>query len=270
MRGPHHVTRLENQGKGTLQGATESMYPANNQDDPSAFTVYFPDDAPGESFPLVTWGNGTFVVPTYYDELIEHLVSHGFVVVGANDSQVGSGTPLLKAVEWAIDQSKDMSSPLFGKIDSQHVGATGQSQGGSGTCAAGLDPRISAIAPLSGVPLDGGAMFVSGLKNPVFFVNSANEDAGSTMVKDFYDRVTVPAMYGVTAHGDHNGYGDIADDPMAGIGGAADDARESRGAITAWFDWQLKQKAEVRSLFVGADCGFCKGGKWKTILTKGF
>jgi hypothetical protein len=37
-----------------------------------------------------------------------------------------------------------------------------------------------------------------------------------------------------------------------------------------WIDWQLKQKNEVRSLFVGPDCGFCKGSTWKTLLSKGF
>jgi hypothetical protein len=223
-----------------------------------------------QAFPLVTWGNGTYVVPEYYDELIEHIVSHGFVVVGANDAMVGSGVPMLEAVEWATRQSDDTSSPLHGKIDARRVGATGQSQAGSGTCAAGLDAKISAIAPLSGVPLDGGDAFTSGLTIPVFFVNSATEDASSAMVKGMYDRVKSPAIYGVTAHGDHNSYGDIVDDPMAGIGGAADDARESRGAITAWFDWQLKQKTEVEALLLGPDCGFCRGGNWQPLVTKGF
>jgi hypothetical protein len=57
---------------------------------------------------------------------------------------------------------------------------------------------------------------------------------------------------------------------MAGIGGAADDARDSRAGITAWFDWQLRGKAELRPLFLGADCGSCKGSTWKTIVSKGF
>jgi hypothetical protein len=202
--------------------------------------------------------------------LLEHIVSHGFVVVGANDSQVGSGVPMLQAVDWAKIQAEDMSSPLYKRVSFERVGATGQSQGGAGTCAAGLDATIAAIAPLSGVPLDGGSSFVAGLKIPAFFVNSANEDSGSTTVKGVYERVNVPAIYGVTAHGDHNGYGDIADDPMVGIGGPGDDAKESRGAITAWFDWQLKQKQDVKALFVGADCGYCKSPKWKTLLNKGF
>lgn len=269
-RGKYAVERLDNQGPGTLVGATDAQYPQSPHQDPSAFTVYLPKDArEGETFPLITWGNGTYVNPTYYDELITHIVSHGFVVVGANDSQVGSGEAMLKAVDWAAAQNTDSSSPLHGLIDSDHVGATGQSQGGSGTCNAGLDARIAAIAPLSGVPLDGGANFTMNLKIPAFFVNSAGEDASSTMVKDIYERVSSPAVYGVTATGEHNSYGDIADDPMAIIGGPADDARESRAGITAWFDWQLKGKSELRTLFVGADCGFCKGSTWKTIISKG-
>lgn len=270
MRGPYTPKRLQNQGVGTIQGATEAMFPTDTHDDPSAFTLYFPENpAEGERFPLLTWGNGTFVTPAYYDELIEHIVSHGFVVVGANDSQVGGGAQMLKAVEWATAQAADSSSPIYNLVDTEHVGALGQSQGGSGTCNAGLDPRIDAIAPLSGVPLDGGAMFVNGLKIPAFFVNSADEDGSGTTVKDIYNMVHVPAIYGVTAGGNHNSYGDIADDPgYAGL--EADDAKESRAGITAWFDWQLKGKMAVSALFLGADCGFCKGSTWKIIDSRGF
>lgn len=270
-RGVYEVERLDNQGAGTLTGATDAQYPQDPRQDPSAFTVYLPKTAAeGERFPLITWGNGTFVNPTYYDELNIHLASHGFVVVGANDSQVGSGAAMLAAVDWATAQNTDTSSRLHGLLDLEHVGATGQSQGGAGTCNAGLDPRIDAIAPLSGVPLDGGANFVANLKAPAFFVNSAGEDASGTNVKDIYERVSAPAIYAVTKTGEHNSYGDIADDPMAGFGGPADDARESRAGITAWFDWQLKGKAEVRALFIGPDCGFCSGSTWKQIISKGF
>jgi hypothetical protein len=233
--------------------------------------VYLPTNtAEGASLPLLTWGNGTYVNPTYYDELIMHIVSHGFIVVGANDSFVGDGRAMLKAVDWATAQNADSSSRLYKKIDTEHIGALGQSQGGEGTCNAGIDPRIDAIAPLSGIPLDGGDAFVNGLKAPVMFVNSATEDASGTSVKDMYNRVTAPAIYAVTATGDHNSYGDIADDPMAGFGGAADDGRDSRAGITAWFDWQLKGKPELRELFIGPNCGFCKGSTWKSIVSKGF
>jgi hypothetical protein len=273
-RGPYTVKRLLNQGMGTIQGGTAAQYPAGTTEDPSAFTLYFPENSSaGEKFPLLTFGNGTYVNPTYYDELIGHVVSHGFVVIGANDSMTGSGQQMLTAIEWATAQAADKSSPIFGKVDVEYIGAFGQSQGGVETCMAGMDPRVDAIAPLSGVPFD--TTNAANLKASAFFVNSyyeANNGGMGMNVETFYNSVTVPAIYGVLASGNHNSYGDIADDPGYGdeLGGKADDGRGSRAAVTAWFDWQLKGKKEVRALFVGANCGFCSGSTWQTIKSKGF
>ena len=66
------------------------------------------------------------------------------------------------------------------------------------------------------------------------------------------DAVMAPAVYGVTVTGDHDEYTDVVDDPNV-PGLTSNDARNSRAAVAAWFDWQLKGKAAVRELFVGLD-----------------
>jgi Chlorophyllase enzyme len=271
-RGPYMVKRLLNQGMGTIANGDSALLPLSSNNDPNALTVYLPDNAAaGERFPLLTFGNGTFCSPTFYDELINHVVSHGFVVVAANTSTVGTGAPMLKALDWALAQDTQAGSPLNGKIDPDHIGAFGHSQGGAGTCNAGLDPRVDTIVPLSGVPLneDAGTGTVSKIKVPVFFVTTADEASGSTLIEDSFNAATAPAAYGVTTSGNHDEYTDVVDDP--GVPGlTSNDAKNSRAGVAAWFDWQLKGKGAVRSLFVGASCGFCAGSTWNTIKSKGF
>lgn len=262
--GPYTVKRLLNQAPGTISGGTRASIPAGHDNDPSAFTLYFPENAkPGDKFPLLTWGNGTFCSPTFYDVLIGHVVSYGFVVIATNTSSTGSAMEMLKGVEWALAQNDQSGSPIFGLVDKDKIGAFGHSQGGAGTCRAGADARIKAIAPLSG-PSNAAA-----IKCPVFFVTTGGEAMSSNSVETAFNTVTTKAVYGVTMSGNHDEYTDVEDDPMVS-GLTSNDAKQSRAAIVAWFEWQLKAKDEVKPLFSGANCGFCTGSTWKTIKSKGF
>jgi hypothetical protein len=262
--GPYKTKRLLNQGMGTISGGSSALLPLGNSNDPSAFTLYFPDGAPeGERFPLLTFGNGTFCSPTFYDVLIGHVVSFGFIVVATNTSNTGSAAEMLKGVEWALAQDKQSGSPIFGHVDGEHIGAFGHSQGGAGTCRAGADMRIDAIAPLSGTS------DAANIKCPAFFVTTGGEAESSTSVEQAFMAATPASVYGVTMSGNHDEYTDVADDP--GVSGlTSDDAKQSRAGVAAWFDWQLKGKSEVRALFVGTNCTFCAGSTWKTIKSKGF
>jgi len=122
--------------------------------------------------PLLTWGNGTVCSPSFYDALIDHVVSYGFIVIGANTSNVGTGVEMLKAVEWALAEDKDASSPIHGRVDGDHIGAFGHSQGGAGTVLVGADPRIRAIAPLSGAPLSGAQDAGVLIQCPAFYITT--------------------------------------------------------------------------------------------------
>lgn len=263
-RGPYMVKRELNVGMGTISGGSRASIPSGHTNDPSAFTLYYPENSkPEDKFPLLTFGNGTFCSPTFYDELIGHVVSHGFVVIAPNTSNTGSAVEMLKGVEWAIAQSKLSGSPIFGKLDEEHIGAFGHSQGGAGTCRAGADARIDTVVPLSGTTAPGD------IKGPAFFVTTGGEAMSSSGTENAFNSAKGPAVYGVTMTGNHDEYTDAADDPMVS-GLTSEDAKQSRAAVAAWFDWQLKGKAEVKPMFVGPMCGFCSGSTWKTFKSKGF
>lgn len=262
--GPYTSKRLLNQAMGTISGGTRASIPANHDNDPSAFTLYFPENAQaGERFPLLTFGNGTFCSPTFYDTLIGHVVSFGYIVIAPNTSNTGSAEEMLKGVEWALAQDMQSGSPIFEKVNRDQIGAFGHSQGGAGTCRAGADARIKTVVPLSGTtaPAD--------IKGTAFFVTTGGEAMSSSGIETAFNNAKGPAVYGVTMSGNHDEYTDVEDDPMVS-GLTSDDAKQSRAAVAAWFDWQLKSKAENKGLFVGDSCGFCKNSTWGTIKSKGF
>ena len=260
--------RLLNQAEGLVSGGASALLPGGNSNDPSAFTLFFPKGVEaGQKFPLLTFGNGTFCSPTFYDEFIGHVVSYGFIVIAPNTSNTGTGAEMLQGVDWALKQNEDPESPIYGKVDGEHIGAFGHSQGGAGTCRAGADARIDAIATLSGTAE------IAQIQCPAFFVTSGGE-AGSApddRIAQTLGDAAHPSLYGITVGGNHDEYTDKADEGItAAIGLTSNDGVQSRAAVTAWFDWQLKGKEEVRPLFLEKPCGFCNDENLQRLDAKGF
>ena len=105
--GPYgEAVRVLNVAKGVVSGGSSALIPLGNSNDPSAFTLFYPKGGgAGETFPILTFGNGTFCSPTFYDELIGHVVSYGFIVIAPNTSNTGTGKEMLQGVDWVIEQN---------------------------------------------------------------------------------------------------------------------------------------------------------------------
>src|SRR5262249_53689083 len=162
-------------------------------------------------------------------------------------SNAGTGTEMLKAVDWALAQNDQADSPIHDMIDKDKIGAFGHSQGGEGAVNTATDPRIKALAPLSAGPKGDGE---AKIQCPTFYTLTMNDVVTPDSYRASYDDTKAPAVYGVTSGGDHMEYTDIADGlniPSL----MSNDAKMTRGAITAWFEWQLKARAEIKPLFVG-------------------
>ena len=78
------------------------------------FTLFRPMDLAqgGLCHPVITWGNGTGSTPSLYKVLLNHLASHGFVVIASNSTNVAKGNPapMLAGVTWVLGQNDDPSS----------------------------------------------------------------------------------------------------------------------------------------------------------------
>jgi hypothetical protein len=197
--------------------------------------------------PIITWGNGTFAVPILYQGLLDHFASYGFVVIASTSVMTGSGEEMLGGVDWLIDENSRTGSMFFNKLDVDHVGATGHSQGGGGTINAGTDPRITCTAPIEPTPGR-----VADLEGPMFLL-AGSEDflvPASWVTASTYDPALVPTVYGIAQGADH----------LTPLG----DGGMMRGYLTAWFCAELLGHEDAGEAFFGdgANCEICDNVNW--------
>ena len=215
--------------------------------DRQLYTMFRPDVfQEGKLYPAITWGNGTCSHPFHFEEILGHLASHGFVIIATNTRWTGGGVEMLNGIDFILAENDNPDSVLFGKIDTEMLGATGHSQGSGATVSAGADPRIVATVPIQGAS----ARAVGRLNGPTFLIAGELDDLVTPRsVMSAFDAATVPAVYGLSKGQDHlmpgRNPGPILD------------------AVTAWFKIHLEDDAEARALFYGDDCSLCNDDRWE-------
>jgi hypothetical protein len=107
------------------------------------YTVYRPANwVAGETYPVLTWGNGTCFQPETYGALLRYVASYGFFVIAANSRFLSTGTEMLNALNFAAAANANAASPYYQKLDLTKIGAWGHSQGSSAATKAASDSRI--------------------------------------------------------------------------------------------------------------------------------
>jgi predicted dienelactone hydrolase len=216
-------------------------------------TIYYPADigtlAPR---PVILWGNGIFTVNLIYEGLLRHYASRGFVVAAATSSVV-AGPDLIRSLDDVTARSRDASSPLFGKVDLDRVGATGHSLGGiAALSASATDARVKTAFPMAGT------VSTWGVKGPTLLM------AGQL---DFViPAVQVKFGYSFLGAGVPGAYVEVAGAThihATGNGGTF------RGIATAWAEWHLMGDLSAKALFVGPGCGLCNDNRLSSYESNG-
>ena len=246
------------------------------------YVVFHPTDLDaGGKHPILTWGNGTDAVPAQYTVLLTHLASWGFVVIASTSTQTGTGKELLLGVDTLVQANADPASPFYGRLDVDHVGALGHSQGADGaaqallashapgsthrpiatlvpielpaqkwTCFTSTDPSCLPAESFDAKDLVEGSVFYVGSSNDTFVAPPMQEAgvAGEQSTQAYYDATPAgtPRAKGTLVGADHN---DIQDHCAAACGGLG--PQPYLGAITAWLLYQLRGDARGRAVFVG-------------------
>ncbi|MFG3526600.1 alpha/beta hydrolase family protein [Streptomyces sp. NPDC047917] len=219
-------------------------------------TLYYPRDiaTSDRRHPVIVWGNGTFAFPVVYRELLLHWASQGFIVAAANTPQSNLGISMRAGIDLLTRRNADPASPFHDRVDLEHIGASGHSQGGAAAIVVGADPRIDAILPIQPGPLANidnvhvPALLLAGQKDSIVF---------PFLVKAFYnDADHIPAIYGELRGADH----------FTVVG----DPGPFAAPTTAWFKAQLMGDQTARAQFFGADCGICTdSGTWSDVRRNG-
>jgi Chlorophyllase enzyme len=216
--------------------------------DSKLFTIFRPACfKKGEKYPVITWANGTCGLIHGYSALLSTLASHGFVIVASNSTWTNTAptdTVQLKALDYAKALNEDPKSVLYQKLDMEHIGAMGHSQGAAATNVADSDPRIDSIILWNG-----------GVSNEKPFLNVSGErDVSATTPASMTTDVN-----GATQPGAWVYYHKIPETGGTATGHLTLMEQPERvvDMAIAWWKWQLKGDTEAKKMFVGDGCGLC-------------
>lgn len=238
-------------------------------------TVFRPKDLSAfggnNKLPIIAWGNGACAnSPWEHVNFLSEVSSYGFLVVAIGpmpqEGQRGGGrstsSQLIDAINWAIAQSKDKSSPYFNKIDTTKIAVSGMSCGGLQTLEMAPDPRVTtAVICNSGIlpnPSAGMAGMpgltkdqLTKLHTPTLYILGGEKDIAYNNGMDDFKRINHVPVFVANMDVGHGGtYGQ----PHGG---------EFAKVATAWYQWQLKGDAEAGKQFNGNPPGLSKNVNWK-------
>jgi dienelactone hydrolase len=220
--------------------------------------------------PILVWGPGAGAWPGIYQTLLNHIASHGFVIVSYNSTP--QGPELMTAIDWIVAESTRDGSPYFNKVDTTKIAAAGQSAGSLATFVVADDPRLTTTMHINGGTFDPHTDVMK-LVKPALFVcgdDPAVTGGDGTAVSDLarpncdydFEHANAPVWYGDVIGASHT---TVIDNPLSGTN-AADDPlmKHFLAATAAWLRWQLAGDQVMKALFVGPSCGFCmETSAWK-------
>jgi hypothetical protein len=201
----------------------------------------------GETYPVITWANGTCGETHGYSVLLGTVASYGFVIIASNSTWTNTAPTngvQLRTLDYAKALNEDPDSILYGKLDMDHIGAMGHSQGAMATATADDDPRVKSVI-----------FWNMGASNVKPFLSvSGDQDVGNPTLANFKtltEGATQPGAW-IYYHeilatgGNYTGHLVLMEQPERVVDMAV-----------AWWKWQLKGDEEAKKMFVGADCGLC-------------
>ncbi len=97
--------------------------------------IWYPSEMENR-YPLIVVVNGSNTAALNYEPYFERLASWGFVVVGNDDRQAGTGISTSLTLDYMLEQNQNSDSLFYEKIDVQNIGIAGYSQGGVGAVRA--------------------------------------------------------------------------------------------------------------------------------------
>ena len=237
--------------------------------------VWYPNEAENRQYPVIVIVNASNTAALNLKTVYARLASWGFVVVGNDDRQTGTGKTASETLDYVLNLNKDKNSELFGKMDEEHIGCVGYSQGGAGA--------INAVTN-----------FENSDKFTALFTGSASYALLSKNMGWGYDVSQINIPYFMTAgtgNTDDNG-GSIHDDKnLAGIAplaslvenydGITADVFKLRarvtgaehqdmlhltdGYMTAWMLYHLQGDTETASVFVGENADILTNNGWQDV-----
>ncbi len=222
--------------------------------------LYYPATVAGQNgafdnsaspYPAITFGHGFFQAVSSYQSTLEHLATHGYLVI-ASDSEGGLlpnhqnfADDLKRCLTYLEQENANPASTFFGHVATSRFGASGHSMGGgSSILATSQDVRIKALANLAAAETNPSATAaMPNINVPVSLISASSDTIvplasnGQLMYNGGVSPRILPVIQGGWHCGfeDANGFGcdsgTITRDQQLG---------ETRRLLTSFFNLYLK------------------------------
>jgi hypothetical protein len=243
--GPYKVVRKD--------GVDLASYLPSGTATPTTYSIWYPDPLETNCLhPIVVWGNGTTVTgPDVYDFFNRNGASWGMVVIGSDNSNVGSGQYHKAGIEYLLKENENPQSIFYHKL-STRAGTAGHSQGGMGATVGSAHPNVEAEVCVAG----GGTV---GAK-VAFLCLTGTEDQVNAMCTATYNAAPGPAFLGDWQGGDH-----VTTETVGGYIAKNPGTLQMQRLYAAWFRCFLADDQVACAMFKGSPCGICKDSGWANI-----
>lgn len=239
------------------------------------YRIWYPTELKDNNheYPLIVVTNASNTAALNYEPYFERLASWGFVVIGNDDRQTGTGVSTSQTLDYILELNNDSNSVFNNKISTENIGIVGYSQGGAGALRAVTE-------------------FDNSDKYKTIFTGSAAYAHLSKMWGGYDpEKVSIPwFMTAGTGSSDDAGVEDIVNEfggvsPLASqienynkmssdvfkvrarVSGAEHEEMmsETDGYMTAWMLYHLQNDEEAGKVFLGDDAELLSNSNWQDI-----
>lgn len=236
------------------------------------YEIWYPHDIENNDakYPVVIFCNGTGVKASKYTAVMKHLASCGFVVMATEEEYSWNGFGAEMCLRFAIKMNREQqihdwdSNPFLGKLDMEHIGVSGHSQGGIGAINAATNVEHSSMV------------------KAVFAASPTQSELATTLEWDYNaEKLTVPTfLTAATGNADSN---TIC--PLEGLQKIYDSIPVSTsklmcrrndgdhenmlyygdGYMTAWFMYWLRGDTDAGKAFFGEHAEISANENWQNV-----
>jgi predicted dienelactone hydrolase len=249
LPGPYPVS----QRTVTVTRANNTTFSAQIRYPAASAAANAPFAATAAPAPAISFGHGFLSAVDLYDSTMDHLASHGYIVIattsegGLFPSHSNFALDIRQCLTWLEQQSVLKSSWLFGAVNQNAFGVSGHSMGGGASAlAAGADTRIKCLATLAAAETNPSAAAAAGsVQRPArFIVGSQDTIVAPTTTQNQYTACDAPRQFVTITGGSHCGFIDsaiIACD--SGSISRAEQLAKTRALLLEFFDTHLRGDA---------------------------
>lgn len=256
-------------------GSYETAYTefASDNESIGKIRVWYPKELEKSDriYPMIVAVNASGTPAAKYEPFFKRLSSWGFIVVGNEDSQTGTGETTSETLDFMLNLPAD--SVIFGRIDYANIGLVGYSQGGAGAICAltnydnGKYYKTiftgSAAYPLLAKNM-GWEYDVSKIQVSYFMTagTGKSDDSGTDPNSSFGGVSPLSALA--------ENYNNIPDSVIKvrarAVGAEHEDMlARTDGYMTAWMLYQLYGDEEAGQAFIGEDAEILSNANWQDI-----